>query len=420
MNTFSVVFLLMATLALGVQIWLAMRQTRCVTRNREAVPSPFDSKISLDAHQKAADYTTSNISLEITDLIVATLLLLCWTLGGGLNLLDNLWHTMELSPLTTGVGVLVSAFVIGSLLDLPISAYKTFVTEERFGFNKMTPKLFVTDTLKTIAISLAFGIPLAWIVLWLMQQSGSLWWLYVWLVWMAFIFFMMWAYPAFISPIFNKFQPLEDHELKQRIEALMHKTGFSSNGIFVMDGSKRSGHGNAYFTGLGTNKRIVFYDTLIESLSPEEIEAVLAHELGHFRHGHIKKRLVSTAAMSLAALALLGWLINQQWFYHGLGIETPSTHTALMLFILVMPVFTFFVGPIMSRISRKHEFEADDFAAEHAEASALIQALVKMYEENAATLTPDTLYSAFHDSHPPAPVRVAHLSKNRERRAPGV
>jgi len=349
----------------------------------------------------------------MVDLVAGILLLFCWTIGGGLNLLDTAWLALELSPLTTGVAVLMSAFVIGSLLDLPISVYKTFVIEERFGFNKITPTLFITDTLKSTAIAMAFGIPLAWIVLWLMQQSGSLWWLYVWLVWMSFIFFMMWAYPAFISPIFNKFKPLEDQALKQRIEALMKKTGFSSNGIFVMDGSRRSGHGNAYFTGLGTNKRIVFYDTLIESLSPEEIEAVLAHELGHFKHGHIKKRLISTAAMSLAGLALLGWLINQQWFFQGLGIETPSTHTALMLFMLVLPVFTFFIGPIMSRISRKHEFEADDFAAEHANADALISALVKMYEENAATLTPDNLYSAFHDSHPPAPIRIAHLSRER-------
>ncbi len=413
MNTFSVVFILMALLTLGVQLWLALRQKNCVAHHRETVPPPFDSKISLEAHHKAADYTTTNINLEMIDLIVATLLLFVWTIGGGLNLLDNAWQTLELSPLTTGVAVLVSAFVIGSLFDLPISAYKTFVIEERFGFNKITPKLFVTDTLKTTAITLVFGIPLAWIVLWLMQQSGSLWWLYVWLVWMAFIFFMMWAYPAFISPIFNKFQPLEDQALRERIETLMEKSGFSSNGIFVMDGSRRSGHGNAYFTGLGTNKRIVFYDTLIESLSPEEIEAVLAHELGHFKHGHIKKRLISMAAMSLAALALLGWLINQPWFFHGLGVETPSTHTALMLFMLVMPVFTFFIGPIMSRMSRKHEFEADDFAAEHANAEDLIQALVKMYEENAATLTPDHLYSAFHDSHPPAPVRIAHLSREK-------
>ncbi|HED39969.1 MAG TPA: M48 family peptidase [Chromatiales bacterium] len=413
MNTFSVVFILMALLTLGVQLWLGLRQKNCVAHHRETVPPPFNSKISLEAHHKAADYTTTNINLEMIDLIVATLLLFVWTIGGGLNLLDNAWQALALSPLTTGVAVLVSAFVIGSLFDLPISAYKTFVIEERFGFNKITPKLFVTDTLKTTAITLIFGIPLAWIVLWLMQQSGSLWWLYVWLVWMAFIFFMMWAYPAFISPIFNKFQPLEDQALRERIETLMEKTGFSSNGIFVMDGSRRSGHGNAYFTGLGTNKRIVFYDTLIESLSPEEIEAVLAHELGHFKHGHIKKRLISMAAMSLAALALLGWLINQPWFFHGLGIETPSTHTALMLFMLVMPVFTFFIGPIMSRMSRKHEFEADDFAAEHANAEDLIQALVKMYEENAATLTPDHLYSAFHDSHPPAPVRIAHLSREK-------
>ncbi len=413
MNTFSVVFILMALLTLGVQLWLGLRQKNCVAHHRETVPPPFDSKISLEAHHKAADYTTTNINLEMIDLIVATLLLFVWTIGGGLNLLDNAWQALALSPLTTGVAVLVSAFVIGSLFDLPISAYKTFVIEERFGFNKITPKLFVTDTLKTTAITLIFGIPLAWIVLWLMQQSGSLWWLYVWLVWMAFIFFMMWAYPAFISPIFNKFQPLEDQALRERIETLMEKTGFSSNGIFVMDGSRRSGHGNAYFTGLGTNKRIVFYDTLIESLSPEEIEAVLAHELGHFKHGHIKKRLISMAAMSLAALALLGWLINQPWFFHGLGIESPSTHTALMLFMLVMPVFTFFIGPIMSRMSRKHEFEADDFAAEHANAEDLIQALVKMYEENAATLTPDHLYSAFHDSHPPAPVRIAHLSREK-------
>jgi len=299
-----------------------------------------------------------------------------------------------------------------SLLDLPFSLYHTFVVEERFGFNRSTLGVFFGDLLKQGALLLVIGGPLIALALWIMEASGGLWWLYVWAVWMAFSLIMFWAYPAVIAPLFNKFSPLDNEALKQRIQALMDKCGFRSKGIFVMDGSKRSGHGNAYFTGVGSNKRIVFFDTLLESLKPEEIEAVLAHELGHFKLKHIQKRLLSTFALSLVALALLGWLAGQDWFYHGLGISQASPWMALMLFMMVLPVFTFFIQPLMSLLSRKHEFEADAYAVQQSNGTDLIHALVKMYRENASTLTPDPLYSAFHDSHPPAPVRIAHISAN--------
>jgi STE24 endopeptidase len=297
-----------------------------------------------------------------------------------------------------------------SLLDLPFSLYHTFVVEQRFGFNRSTPVLFFTDLIKHALLLFIIGGPLIALALWIMQASGALWWLYVWAVWITFTLVMFWAYPAIIAPLFNKFSPLQDEQLRQRIQSLMDKCGFHSKGIFVMDGSKRSGHGNAYFTGFGNNKRIVFFDTLLESLEPAEIEAVLAHELGHFKLKHIQKRLLSTAALSLAALALLGWLAAEDWFYHGLGISQPSAWMALLLFMLAMPVFTFFLQPLMSLLSRKHEFEADAYAVQQSSGADLVHALVKMYRENASTLTPDPLYSAFHDSHPPAPVRIAHIS----------
>jgi STE24 endopeptidase len=307
---------------------------------------------------------------------------------------------------------MLSAMVLMSLLDLPFSLYHTFVVEERFGFNRSTIGVFFGDMLKQGALLLVIGGPLIALALWIMDASGGLWWLYVWVVWMAFSLIMFWAYPAIIAPLFNKFSPLDNEALKQRIQTLMDKCGFHSKGIFVMDGSKRSGHGNAYFTGVGNNKRIVFFDTLLESLKPEEIEAVLAHELGHFKLKHIQKRLLSTFALSLAALALLGWLAGQDWFYHGLGVSQTSPWMALLLFMMVLPVFTFFVQPLMSLLSRKHEFEADAYAVQQSSGADLIHALVKMYRENASTLTPDPLYSAFHDSHPPAPVRISHISAN--------
>jgi len=374
------------------------------------VPDSFTGKISLPDHQKAAAYTQTKSQFGIVELLGGTLILLGWTLGGGLELLDQAWQQAGLGNLTTGVAVLVSAFFIMSLLDIPFSLYSTFVIEQKFGFNKSTLGIYTGDFIKQSFITLLFGIPLAYIVLWLMNSSGNLWWLYVWLVWTSFTLLIMWVYPAWIAPLFNKFSPLDNSQLVQRINALLKRCGFSSNGIFVMDGSRRSGHGNAYFTGMGTQKRIVFFDTLLVSLNDDEIEAVLAHELGHFKYKHVVKRMLTMAATSLAGLALLGWLIQQPWFYTGLGVSTPSNHIALLLFILALPVFVFFLHPLSSFLMRKHEFEADAYAARQTNALYLIQALVKLYSENASTLTPDPLFSAFHDSHPPAPVRIAFLS----------
>ena len=411
MNEFTYAFLCFLGASLILQYWLASRQYQHVLKHRSQVPEAFRDKIGLDEHQKAADYTFAKIKLGRVDLLISAILLLGWTIGGGLELLDQYWRSLELSSIQTGIGVMISAMLIMSAIDLPLSAYSTFVIEKKFGFNKTTVKLFIVDLIKGAALTLIIGAPLLWVILWIMEISGPLWWLYVWAVWFSFGLIMMWAYPAFIAPLFNKFNPLENEELKARIENLMKKCGFISNGIFVMDGSRRSSHGNAYFTGLGNNKRIVFYDTLIESLEDEEVEAVLAHELGHFRLHHIRKRMISMAIISLAALALLGWLIQQLWFFTGMGTSTQSNYMALMLFMMVQPVFGFFLTPIMAWFSRKHEFQADEYAASHKDASILVRALVKLYKENANTLTPDPVYSNFYDSHPPAPVRIAHLQQ---------
>lgn len=409
MNEFTVVFLLLLASALGVQLWLARRQARHVGAHRASVPPPFDDRISLQDHQKAADYTLAKLHFGRIELFISYLLLLLWTLGGGLNLIDALWRQLQLPLLTSGVLFMLSSFLLMGLLELPFSAYRTFVLEARFGFNTTTPGVFVTDLFKNTLLTAVIGTPLLTLILWLMDNAGSGWWLYAWAVWTGFSLLMMWAYPAVIAPLFNKFQPLEDATLRQRIESLLARCGFASNGIFVMDGSRRSSHGNAYFTGLGANKRIVFFDTLLKSLNHDETEAVLAHELGHFKRRHIVKHMVVMFSLSLIGLALLGWLMQQSWFYHGLGIETPSMHCALMLFLLVMPLVGLFIHPVMSAVFRKHEFEADDFAALQCDPRHLVSALVKLYQENASTLTPDPLYSAFYDSHPPAPVRVAHL-----------
>lgn len=410
MNTFSYLFLIALACSIGVRLWLAMRHVAHVKKHRDTVPESFSGRIPLEDHHKAADYTLTNTRIGMIALFYDSLLLLGWTLGGGLEWLDSQWRTAGLQPVMTGVGVIFSAMIIMTLLELPFSLYHTFVVEERFGFNRSTLGVFVTDLLKNAALLIIIGGPLIALALWIMEASGGLWWLYVWLVWMTFTLVMFWAYPAVIAPLFNKFSPLDNDKLKERIQALMDKCGFRSKGIFVMDGSKRSGHGNAYFTGFGSNKRIVFFDTLLESLEPPEIEAVLAHELGHFKLKHIQKRLLTTFALSLAALALLGWLAGETWFYQGLGVSQPSPWMALMLFMLAMPVFTFFLQPLMSLLSRKHEFEADAYAVQQSSGTDLIHALVKMYRENASTLTPDPLYSAFHDSHPPAPVRISHIS----------
>jgi len=414
MHLFTLLFLGMLLLSTGVELWLSQRQIRHVAKHRGQVPSPFADRISLDAHQRAADYTLSKARLGRYELIYGALILLGFTLGGGLEWLDQFWRGWELTPLLTGTAFILSVILVSSLLELPFGYYRTFHIEQRFGFNRTTPKLFIQDLMKQGLLLLLIGIPLAMLVVWLMQSAGKWWWLYVWGVWSAFTLLMLWAYPAVIAPLFNKFTPLEDTDLRRRIDELLQRCGFTSNGIFVMDGSRRSSHGNAYFSGLGTNKRIVFFDTLLEGLTGDEIEAVLAHELGHFRRKHIRKRLILMMLMSLAGLALLGWLIQQPWFFNGLGMSEPSVHAALVLFLLVMPVFSFFIQPLMALSMRKHEFEADDFAAEHADADKLIAALVKLYKENASTLTPDPLYSSFHDSHPPAPVRIAHLSSRMQ------
>ena len=414
MNTLSLVFLLALGLSLGIQLWLALRQRRHVAAHRDRVPDAFAERISLEAHQKAADYTLSNTRMDILELFFGALLLLGWTLGGGLNWLDGQWRALarelDWGPIPTGVMVIFSMTLISAVLDLPFNVYRTFRIEQKFGFNRTTPGLFISDLIKQTLLMSAIGLPLLWLVLWLMQGAGEYWWLYVWGVWTAFSLFMMWAYPAFIAPLFNKFEPLDDADLKQRIEQLLERCGFTSKGVFVMDGSRRSSHGNAYFTGLGDNKRIVFFDTLLKSLNADEVEAVLAHELGHFRRKHIRKRLIAMAVLSLLSLALLGGLMQYDAFYTGLGVSQPSTYIALTLFMLVAPLFSIYLQPVFAWVSRKHEFEADDFAAQHSDAQNLIRALVKLYEENASTLTPDPLYSAFHDSHPPASVRIAHLS----------
>ena len=410
MNEFTVIFLAAALTSIVVHWLLTRRHIQHVRKHRATVPAAFVGKIPLAAHQKAADYTEAKVRLNLYELVIATVILLIWTIGGGLQLLDETWRSQGFPLLWTGTAMLLSFFAISSLLGLPLSYYRTFKLEQRFGFNKSTLKIFFSDIFKNMMLGLLIGTPMIVLVIWIMDNSGSLWWIYVWLTWLAFSLFMMWAYPAFIAPLFNKFRPLENQALKQRIENLLSRNGFTSQGIFVMDGSTRSTHGNAYFTGLGANKRIVFFDTLIEELSPEEIEAVLAHELGHFKCNHIKKRIVTLGVVFFIGLALLGWLINMPWFYSGLGVIEPEIYMALLLFIVIAPVFTFFLQPVFSWISRQHEFEADDFAAAQAQTENLIQALVKLYKENANTLTPDPVYSAFHDSHPPAPIRIKHLS----------
>jgi STE24 endopeptidase len=410
MNTFSWIFLLALGASLLLKLWLARRQLGSVAANRARVPEAFADSIQLEAHQKAADYTITNTRQGRLELVYGALLLVGWTLGGGLQWLDSAWQQFGWGTVASGVAVLISAFVIMALLELPFSLYHTFVIEERFGFNKTTPATFIGDLVKQTLLMLILGVPLAWAALWLMQESGRLWWLYLWLLWSGFSLLMLWAYPTVIAPLFNKFTLLDDDNLQQRIQSLLDRCGFKSKGIYVMDGSRRSGHGNAYFTGMGQNKRIVFFDTLLKTLEADEIEAVLAHELGHFKRKHVQKRIVTMMLLSLGGLALLGWLIEQGWFYQGLGVQQPSNHLALLLFLMVSPVFTIFLQPLFSWFSRRHEFEADDYAAAQASASDLIRALVKMYKKNASTLTPDPLYSAFYDSHPPAPVRVAHLS----------
>jgi STE24 endopeptidase len=410
MNTFTILFLVLLGLALAVELWLANRHIRHIAANRNRVPAAFQDSIALPEHQKAADYTIAHTRFGRIEDVYGTLLLALWTVGGGLEWLDRGVRDFGWSELATGTVFMLAVFLVMGLLELPLSLYQTFVIENRFGFNKTTPGLFVADLIKKTILLTALGAPLVLAALWLMQETGALWWVYVWLLWSGFTLFLVWAYPSLIAPIFNKFTPLKEGGVRARIQSLLERTGFRARGIFVMDGSRRSSHGNAYFTGFGKTKRIVFFDTLLNHLGEREIEAVLAHELGHFKRHHVLKRMLLTFGFSLVGLALLGRLVEQPWFYIGLGVSTPSTHAALALFMLAGPVFTFFLQPLLAWSSRRYEYEADSFAAEQTDAGELVRALVKLYRENASTLTPDPLHSAFYDSHPPAALRIAHLT----------
>ncbi len=399
--------------SLATRYWLATRQVRHVARHRDAVPAAFATTVPLPAHQKAADYTLAKARLDLLEMAVGAAILLGWTLLGGLDLLNR----SLIALLGPGMGqqlALLAAFaLVGGLLDLPFSLYRTFVIEQRFGFNKMTLGLWLADMAKGVVLGAVIGLPIAALILWLMGAAGSTWWLWAWATWVGFNLLLLVIYPTFIAPMFNKFKPLEDPALAARVTALMQRCGFAAKGLFVMDGSRRSAHANAYFTGFGAAKRVVFYDTLLARLSPGEVDAVLAHELGHFRHRHIVKRMAGMFAISLAGFAVLGWVSNEIWFYTGLGVRPnlagANDALALLLFLLAVPVFSFFISPLMAAMSRRHEFEADAFAVSQTDGRDLASALLKLYEDNASTLTPDPVFVRFYYSHPPAGERLARL-----------
>jgi STE24 endopeptidase len=403
--------------SLAVKFWLATRQMRHVAAHRDQVPTAFVSTVTLEAHRRGADYTLAKGRFGLLATAFGTLVLLGWTLLGGLDALNILLHDAVLpryGEMAYQLALLGAFAVIGALLDLPFELYSTFRIEQRFGFNRMTAKLFVVDLLKNLLVGLLIGLPLAALMLWIMGATGGLWWLWAWGAWMAFNLLMLVLYPTVIAPLFNKFEPLPDAALKARVQALMQRCGFAAKGLFVMDGSRRSAHANAYFTGMGAAKRVVFFDTLLQRLEPGEVEAVLAHELGHFRHRHVQKRIAGIFAFSLLALGLLGWLSGQSTFYEGLGVtpnlDATNNALALLLFMLAVPPFAFFVSPLMAHFSRRHEFEADAYACAQASGQDLANALLKLHEDNAATLTPDPLYVRFYYSHPPASERLAALA----------
>jgi STE24 endopeptidase len=415
-SIFTVIFVLALSASLVVRLWLARRQVAFVGAHRDAVPAAFAERVGISAHRKAADYTIAKQRLSMLHTLADALLLLAMTLGGGLAAIVAWTETIAIPLLWRDVLMFVIAGVIYGIVNLPFSWWHTFRIEERFGFNRMTLGLWLADLAKGLAVAVVLGLPLLVLILWLMYAAGTVWWLWAWGAWMIFQVLILVLYPTLIAPLFNKFTPMGESPARQRVEALLARCGFKSAGLFVMDGSKRSGHGNAYFTGFGKAKRIVFFDTLLARLAPEEIEAVLAHELGHYKLKHVAKRIVWSAVLSLAILALLAFLAREPWFYAGLGIPEAMLPVAfsrpgiaLELFLLALPVFTFMLEPLSALYSRRHEFEADAFATRHASAAALTLALVKMYEDNAATLTPDPLHSAFYDSHPPAAIRIAHI-----------
>jgi STE24 endopeptidase len=412
--TFTIAFSILLLLNLGLKLWLAGRQMRHVAQNRSAVPADFESVIDLPTHQKAADYTLAKLRLGHWDMAIDAVLLLAWTLLGGLSLLDTLLMTWIGPGMLQQLALVLGFMLIGGVLNLPVSWYQTFKVEQQFGFNKMTMGLWISDLIKGAVVGLVLGLPLIWAVLFLMQIGGHYWWLMAWVLLVAYQLLVMWIAPTYIMPLFNKFQPLEDAQLKARVDQLMQRTGFQSDGFFVMDGSRRSAHSNAFFTGLGKQKRVVFFDTLLQQLNINEMEAVLAHELGHAKLNHIPKAMVRGFLVSLVGMAALGWLSTQVWFYTGLGVmphlSSANDALALLLFLQVVPLLTFVTTPLRSARSRKHEFEADAFASQHANAADLRQALIKLYKDNASTLTPDPLYVTFYHSHPPATQRLARLT----------
>ncbi|CAN5219742.1 M48 family metallopeptidase [soil metagenome] len=416
-SALTLVFAVALVASLLVKFWLASRQMRHVAEHRAAVPAPFASTITLTAHQRAADYTLAKGRFGLLSMAFGAAVLVGWTLLGGIDVLNSfLLETVQprFGHMAYQLSLLAAFAVIGSLLDLPFELYSTFRIEQRFGFNRMTWKLYLADALKGAVIGALIGLPVAALMLWIMGATGSLWWLWAWGAWMGFNLLVLVLYPTVIAPLFNKFEPLADESLKARVQALMARCGFAAKGLFVMDGSKRSAHANAYFTGFGAAKRVVFFDTLLSKLSAGEVEAVLAHELGHFKHKHVIKRIVSMFALSLAGFALLGWLSAQVWFYTALGVHpsltAPNDAVALLLFLLVIPVFAFFISPLFAQLSRKHEFEADAYACQQASGQDLAAALLKLHEDNAATLTPDPLYVRFYYSHPPASERLTALA----------
>ena len=421
MNDYSfiltMIFATALVLGLLVKFYLTSRQIRHVMQHRDEVPATFAATISLESHQKAADYTVTKSRFGLLEIAFGSAVLLGWTLLGGLDTLNRAIGTLGLEAygsLVPQLALLAAFVVINGLLGLPFTLYSTFKIEERFGFNKMTLRLWLTDLVKSTLVGAVIGLPIVALILWLMGSSGRLWWLWAWSVWMGFNLLVLVLYPTVIAPLFNKFKPLEDETLKARVTALMQRCGFAAKGLFVMDGSKRSAHANAYFTGFGAAKRVVFYDTLLKQLSPGEVDAVLAHELGHFKHKHIIKRIATMFAMSLAGFALLGWLSSQVWFYTGLGVRPDLANSndalALLLFLLAAPLFSFFISPVAAQFSRKHEFEADAYAVSQTDGRDLQSALLKLYKDNASTLTPDPVFVKFYYSHPPASERLGRMN----------
>ena len=415
-TSFTAAFIAALLLSVAAQLWLATRQMRHVAAHRGAVPPAFAGTVTLAAHQKAADYTLAKGRFSLVTTTLGSAVLLGWTLLGGLDALNTTLRDALLpqwGALPYQLALLTAFALIGALIELPLDWYGTFRIEQHFGFNRMTLGLWLRDMLKGAALGVLIGLPLAALILWIMGASGGLWWLWAWMAWVAFNLVLLVLYPTVIAPLFNKFEPLADKSLEARVQALMQRCGFAAKGLFVMDGSRRSAHANAYFTGLGASKRVVFFDTLLARLSPGEVEAVLAHELGHFSHRHVQQRMLGIFGLSLAALALLGWLAGNSAFYVGLGVApnmaAPNDGLALLLFMLAMPAFTFFIAPLLAQLSRRHEFQADAYACTQASGADLAGALLKLHEDNAATLTPDPLYVRFYYSHPPASERLAAL-----------